>query len=496
MEKHDAVEQASPATPEANDDASRGDGVSREDGVGRGDGVSRRGFIRTISVVGAGVAAGQAVEVASAAGAAKPAPKPTPKPAPKPPPKAKPAEIKIAMIGPGNQGRNLLTQCLNIEGVRFVAVCDIWDYSRTYAANILKKFDQPVRTYEDYHDMLAKEQELDAVIIATPDWMHVPISIACLEAGKHVYCEKEMSNSIEEAARLVQAWRKSGKLVQIGHQRRSNPRYWQVDNLIHKDKTPGKITHVFGQWNRSRKLDLGWPKDAVMPDELLKKYGYDTMQRFRNWRWYKKFAGGPIADLGSHQIDIFNWILRTGPQSVQSTGGADNYPDTEWYDNMLSLWDYKTEWGMVRGFYQVINTSSYGGYYEVFMGENAALEISENVNKGAIYPEPVAQQKQWVNEAKQSATQDAISILLNVGATLKTKGGGPGAVKKMTGGIEEKQPHLMHLENFFGAIRDPNKVKLTCPPDDAFRTCVTVLKANEALAKGCKVSYDPKDFEA
>lgn len=458
------------------------------------EGVSRRGFLKTISVAGAGLAA---VQVANAAPGAKPAPKPVAMSAPKPTPaKPKLADIRVAIVGPGNQGRNLLTQCLRIEGVRFVAVCDIWDYSQTYAKNILGKFGQPVKVYEDYREMLAQEKDLDAVIVATPDWMHVPITIACLEAGLHVYCEKEMSNSIDEAARLVKAWRKSGKLVQIGHQRRSNPRYWQIDSLIHKDKTPGKLTHCFGQWNRSRKLDLGWPKDAVMSDAKLQEHGYDTMQRLRNWRWYKKFSGGPIADLGSHQIDIFNWILRTPPISVQSTGGADNYPNTEWYDNMLTMLDYKTEWGMVRAFYQVINTSSYGGYYEVFMGENAALEISENINKGAIYPEPVAKQKEWVNEAKKSAGEDQISILINVAPTLGKTGKTGDAQKIIADAAADKPPHLLHLENFFGAIRDPQKVKLTCPPDDAFRTCVTVLKANEALLKGSKVTYDPSDFEA
>ncbi len=102
--------------------------------------------------------------------------------------------------------------------------------------------------------MLAQEKDLDAVIIATPDWLHSPITIACLEAGLHVYCEKEMTNDIEDARKMVLAQRKSGKLLQIGHQRRSNPRYWAVNNLIHKDKIAGNLTHVFGQWNRSRKL--------------------------------------------------------------------------------------------------------------------------------------------------------------------------------------------------------------------------------------------------
>src|SRR6476620_5023978 len=130
MEMHSEMEQASVVAPQANDAGT--------------DGVSRRGFIKTISVAGAGLAAAQVANAAPST-PAKPAVKSAPKPAPAPP---KLADIRVAIIGPGNQGRNLLTQCLRIEGVRFVAVCDIWDYSRTYAANILKKFGQPVNVYE------------------------------------------------------------------------------------------------------------------------------------------------------------------------------------------------------------------------------------------------------------------------------------------------------------------------------------------------------------
>ncbi|MBV9467896.1 MAG: Gfo/Idh/MocA family oxidoreductase, partial [Abitibacteriaceae bacterium] len=109
----------------------------------------------------------------------------------------KPDDIKIAMIGPGNQGRNLLVNCLRVPGVRFTAICDIWPYSQQYASGILRSFGQPVNVYADYREMLEKEKDLDAVVIATPDWMHAEHTIACLRAGKHVYCEKEMSNDLE-----------------------------------------------------------------------------------------------------------------------------------------------------------------------------------------------------------------------------------------------------------------------------------------------------------
>ena len=93
---------------------------------------------------------------------------------------------------------------LRIPGLRFRAVCDIWtEYNQRRVVNTLKRFKQEPNGYEDYREMLDKEKELDAVIIATPDFWHAPHTIDCLKAGKHVYCEKEMSNTLEGARSMV-----------------------------------------------------------------------------------------------------------------------------------------------------------------------------------------------------------------------------------------------------------------------------------------------------
>lgn len=82
-----------------------------------------------------------------------------------------------------------------------------------------------------------------------------------MEKGLHVYCEKEMANNLEDAKAIVLGQRKTGKIVQIGHQRRSNPRYQHaVKNLMHDGKLLGNIQHAYAQWNRSKSDDLGWPK--------------------------------------------------------------------------------------------------------------------------------------------------------------------------------------------------------------------------------------------
>jgi len=123
--------------------------------------------------------------------------------------------LKIAFIGAGAQGRVLIESCLRIPGIRIVAVCDIWEYSQQYASGYLKKYGHIVNVYENYKDLLSKEKDLDAAIVASPDWMHAEHANACMDAGLHVYCEKEMSNSLVKARTMVQTAKRTGKLLQI-----------------------------------------------------------------------------------------------------------------------------------------------------------------------------------------------------------------------------------------------------------------------------------------
>jgi predicted dehydrogenase len=406
-------------------------------------------------------------------------------------PASKLNDLQIAIVGTGKQGLVLLRDATKIPNVRFRAVCDIWGYSQTYASNFLEKSGQPVTVYSDYLEMLDKESDLDAVIVATPDFVHAPVTIAALKAGKHVYCEKEMSNSLEAARDMVTTARETGKLLQIGHQRRSNPRYQHALQMITKDKLLGRITHVQGQWNRSQRQEGGWSKKWEMSKEDLERYGYGTMERFRNWRNYKAFSGGPIADLGSHQIDIFNWFLSCPPSSVMATGGLDYYDTGEWYDNALALYDYKPAWGPVRGFYQVANTTSHNGYYETFMGDEGSLVISEDVTKGHIFRELTAKRREWEDEADLVSTMGREAIELKIGES-RSKMGGNKEGEELGEGTTEKAIHQLHLENFLDAIR--NGTPLTCPGEVGYETAVTVLRVNDAIEARRALDFAPEDF--
>ncbi|HUU17127.1 MAG TPA: Gfo/Idh/MocA family oxidoreductase [Sedimentisphaerales bacterium] len=443
--------------------------------------MNRRSFLRSTAAAGAGLAFSPMV-LGQAGG-------------------KKPGDINIGLLGCGAQGQELMNACLKIPGIRFKAVCDIWTaWNQKRVSRILKAYKHVNNTYVDYKEMLDKEKDLDAVIVATPDFWHSEHTVACLEAGLHVYCEKEMSNTLEGARKMLEASKKTGKLLQIGHQRRSNPRYIHCyEKLIDGAKLLGKITCINGQWNRSKAAceDLGFPKNAVIDEATLKKYGFDSMQQFRNWRWYKGLGGGPIVDLGSHQIDIFSWFLGTNPKAVMASGGIDYWKGHDWYDNVMVIYEYQLGDRTVRAFYQTITTNSANGYFETFMGDEGTLVISEASGRGTIYREawvPAQNWEKWVKmdyikeppeEEKEEAP--ASEGVLDVRETPKP----PSYDIPVT--MDNKPYHQPHLENFFDAVR--GKAKLNCPAEIGYETAVTVLKVNEAVAAGRKLEFKPGEFE-
>jgi len=420
--------------------------------------------------------------------------------------------VNIGLIGCGEQGRVLLNAALKIPDLRFRAVCDIWDYNRTYGERLLKKFGHEVTAYEDYREMLSAVPDLDAVIVATPDWLHAEHTNAALRAGKHVYCEKLMSNTIEGARSMVKTAREAGKLLQIGHQRRSNPRYIHVrERLLREKKLLGRINNLSGQWNRAVSADLGWPERYTIPEAKLNAFGYANMHEFRNWRWFRKYAGGPISDLGAHQIDIFNWMLGTNPSSVMAGGGADYYKNHEWYDNVMAIYEFPTPEGMVRAAYQVLTTTSAGGgYHEYFMGVEAALKMSENPKYTKLYREALAPDwepyvleglikkpssgeegaapagKPWEKEEKPKfAIAAPRASVVDVRETAALSAWDIPVTL-------DKAIHQPHLENFFSAIR--RGTPLTCSGEEGFASAVTVLRVNEAVAARRILTFSPAEF--
>jgi len=413
-------------------------------------------------------------------------------------------QINVAVIGYGAEGEILTDAAMKIPGVRFTAVCDIWDYRRKMAKGRLKSLGHEVNVYEDYREMLDKEDKnVDCVIIATPDWMHAEHTCYCLEKGKHVYCEKEMSNRLEKARSMVLTQRKTGKILQIGHQRRSNPRYMHaINRVIREANMLGRVTHAYAQWNRSVAPFLTVKDRLAIPTETLQKYGYENMEQFLNWRWFDKYGGGPMVDLGSHQIDLFFWVWDCQPISVTAIGGNDYY-NRQMNDNVMAMYEFKTKEGKInRAYYQVLTTSSRGGFYEQFMGENGSLTISEIAARGNTVQREVRSdgptEAQWVEFAKQGlVVQPKKAVAREVTSNVAVDARVTAAADGWPLPVDLLKPaHMPHLENFFLAVRRNKPELLNCPADLAYESAVAVLAANRSVAERKTITFKPEEFHA
>ncbi|MDR1818313.1 MAG: Gfo/Idh/MocA family oxidoreductase [Puniceicoccales bacterium] len=502
-------------------------------------GINRRTFIYSGALAGGGlVLAPRALRAQNAN-----VPATTPAPA---------STVRVGLVGCGIEGGVLLdslakTKSENKIPFRLEALCDVWPRALDGTHRRQKQVHPDVRKFKRIEEMLEKAgKDLDAVIVATPDHWHCRHTVMALKAGKHVYCEKMMARTPEEGRQMVLASRHraghkdvaDGKLLQIGHQRRSNPNYRFAYNvLLSRYKFLGRLTNATGQWNRavgnSQDITLSpalaktitetvLKESEFLLDENGKPYDRETaLHRFRNWRWFKAYSNGPISDLGAHQIDIFNWVFGR-PRSVIAAGGNDYfsvaldpsgkpYKPREWFDNVMCIFDYVGDGlhpGLAKGevaraFYQVLTTtSSGGGYFENFMGEKGSLKISENAANIKAYAETAAES--WFNTlvAKGCLEKDvAPAPKKKSDGILDARASAAPTAFDLTSRLGEKFAHQFHLENFLRVIinnpeNDPKKGEtLNCDGLHAFESEAPIFKINEVAAKRERYDYKPEDFE-
>jgi predicted dehydrogenase len=261
-------------------------------------------------------------------------------------PVASAERVGLATIGLGIQGNGDTRAALKTPGVELVAVADLYDGRLTRAK---EAFGDKVVTTRDYKEVLSRG-DVDAVIIATPDHWHVPIAVEALGAGKHVYCEKPMVQFWEEGQKLIDAQKKSGRVVQIGSQRVSAVDHLKARDLLASGAI-GELNMVDAWWSRNSAIGA-WqytiPPDAspatVDWERFLgraPKRPFDPLRFFR-WRNYQDYGTGVAGDLFVHLFSGLHLITGSlGPTRIMSTGGLRFWKDgRDVPDVMLALFDY------------------------------------------------------------------------------------------------------------------------------------------------------------
>ena len=272
---------------------------------------------------------------------------------------------RVGLIGTGWYGKCDLLRLIQVAPVEVVSLCDVDRHMLDGAADIVaarQASKKKPRLYADYRKMLA-EKDLDIVLIGTPDHWHALAMIAAVEAGADVYVQKPISVDVAEGHAMLAAARRTGRVVQVGMQRRSTPHLIEARDRIIKPGLLGKIglAEVYCYYHMRRR---GNPPNTPAPDYLDWNMwtGPAPMRPFnraihpRGWRSFKEYGNGIIGDMCIHMLDAVRWFCDLGwPRRVSSAGGIlvdkesiANIPDTQSatfeFDEFPVIWQHRT-WG-------------------------------------------------------------------------------------------------------------------------------------------------------
>jgi len=325
--------------------------------------------------------------------------------------------LNIGVIGTGDRGSGLMHNIRSIDNMNVIGCCDILPFRLEKG---LKTTEGKAKGYNDYRKLL-DNKDIDAILVTTPLSTHSNIAIDSLDAGKHVYCEKTMAKGYEGIDNLVNKTNQfKNQIFQTGHQYHSSRLYTHVVELIKQGKI-GKITSFDCQWNRNG----NWRRPVPSPE----------YERIINWRMYREFSGGLVAELCSHQIDFVNWVLDETPTQVMGTGGIDYWKDgRETHDNIHLIYNYESG---VKAKFTCLTSNAKDDYKIRVFGDKGSIVL--DYTKAWFYPENTGE--------KELGVVDGVS-----GATIQWE---KGLGIPIT--VDHKEPSLQALIDFGNNIRDHKK---------------------------------------
>lgn len=407
-------------------------------------------------------------------------------------------QINLGLIGSGIQGIYDTSTALKVQGVKLVAVCDLYTGRLDRAKEL---WGTDLFTTRDYRTLLERK-DIDAVIVATPDHWHKKITIDALKAGKHVYCEKPMVQKFEEGKEIIDAQKSSGKLCQVGSQGMSSLGNEKAKQL-YEDGAIGEIVLLDMQNNRYS-AEGAW-QYPIPPDANPDTVDFDTflgeapkvpyeLKRFFRWRNYQDYGTGVAGDLFVHAFSTLNHVISShGPNRAMSTGGLRYWNDgRDVPDVTVTLYDYpKTETHAAFNAAFRVNFIAGGNSDGSFKltGTEGSMEIGQNSVKltrsklgmvpggySMIAYTEATQQKIKADYASKNLESRASA--LNVGETIWE------APRNYKGG------HYDHFYNFFQSIR--GKGNIIQDPTFGLRAAGAALLANESYFKKQPIVWNPK----
>jgi predicted dehydrogenase len=411
---------------------------------------------------------------------------------PEEPKKPEGPKVKVGVIGLGIWGRDILATLGRLPQAEVAAICD------TYAASIRRseKHAPNAAKTEDYRTILDNKDIL-AVVIATPTHKHKDVVLAALQAGKHVYCEAPLANTIEDARAIALAAQANPKLYfQSGLQLRADPQRHFLNPFI-RSGALGPWVMVRAQWHKKQ----SWRQDSPNPDRLKEI----------NWKLDKAISPGLVGEIGLHQIDSAGWFLDAHPVAVTGFGSIRRWDDGRTVpDTVQAVVEYP---GGIQMIYDCTLANSFETEYEMLFGSDSAVMLRGN--KAWLFKEVDSPLLGWEVYARKDRFGEETGIALVANATkIAAQGDQPIEDAPFT-----NTPLYYSLENFLanagsvaGAVEDFTAafdVKDTAALKahlaetrmqpyagfmEGYAATVIGLKANEAVNKREKVTFKKEWF--
>jgi predicted dehydrogenase len=265
--------------------------------------------------------------------------------------------INVATIGHGNQMPGLFYTVRDSGQSQVVAVCDVQKRRREEWKGKAEEKYKGVSAYNDFRDVLARS-DIDAIVVATPDHWHAPITVAAAKAGKDIYCEKPLSLTVREARAMAEAVRRYDRVLQTGSMQRSMGQFRQACELVLNGRIGQVKTIHIGLPNAGRQSSEQWVPEQAVPEgfDYEMWLGPAPWKPFNServsgnygggWRYFRDYSGGMLTDWGAHHFDIGQWALgmdNSGPTLITPPDGKNIKGVTFRYANGVEMINHMPE---------------------------------------------------------------------------------------------------------------------------------------------------------
>ena len=264
-------------------------------------------------------------------------------------------KARIGIIGTGSRGCFHIKHLVQMPNVEVVAMCDNYRPHLEDAAQYYPK----AKLYDDYRRLL-EQRDVEGVIIATPLYLHAPMTLDALSAGKRVFCEKSMGYTLDECLEVYNKRKETNGVLFIGQQRLFDPKYIKAMSMIHEGKI-GDVVGVRNYWYRNN----NWRRDVPSPE----------LERHINWRLYSEYSRGLMTELACHQLQNGSWALGMLPEQVMGSGHLVHWlkeDKRDVYDCVSAIFTYPN--GVNMTFESIISNKHFG-MGEQILGTNGTIDL-------------------------------------------------------------------------------------------------------------------------